>query len=495
MYKSNTASFLIVLLLVVICSHAKITKSLSKLRSRATCSKGFGFDGKCMTSGELLASIPYPGDVESLLNSFALPIIQPLISDVNVCFGDYKTSYLKSDSNQLSIYKCNTFPLAQDSTVGVVSALASKVSCSKSGIVSMCAVFDDCGSFTVTINGGIAQCAANFATQVGVPAIVTPFANDLDSLSIGFSAESKFKETFKVAYYSSDSVKIKTVTTKGQIYLGLNLSIPLDFVKIFGVNLGEFVTLKIGSDFMIDYGNSSNLVNLLIASIKAATTSNRQALMDSLMKQGVEMTGYVRGSMIINLENLTKGLLNKLNINLVSKATVLLTQGGSNSNSGLPAGVYIYLDSKAITNLLDLLDDVFDQFEAILDELDFDKPKIPNSNAFLGIFATSEAAGFEFNFISVVVKCIYKFSTSKGSCQFHDKFFTAIVNAGKWLIKKASKFFDESGEEIVQATQEIGKFATNVATAIANKAQSLRNTVSNTASTVVKKVSKALKKW
>jgi hypothetical protein len=206
---------------------------------------------------------------------------------------------------------------------------------------------------------------------------------------------------------------------------------------------------------------------------------------------------------------MTKGLIQDFSFKLI-EATILITQGGSGSNSGLTAGFYIYFDSDIASNLADSLGSVFDHFASILSKIGVSKPKIPSMGLSLGLFLQTDSLGFEFNAVGITVKCIFIYSSNKGSCKFSDKYFTMLANAGKWVIKKAAAFFDESGDEIVQVAQEAGKFITNSANAVASKATQLANTVANgatstantvakgatsTANTVTSSVKKVFKKW
>jgi hypothetical protein len=489
MFKSNTIIFLVLMLLTFMSSLANLKKSFMK-KTRATCSQGFGFDGKCGTSSDLLFSLPYPGTVESLLRKLVLPTLESATSNLKLCVGDFTGSSVTSASGDLSTYDCNNLALSSSSKFGVLAAYVTDLSCSQTQTLKVCAAFDDCGSFIVTMNGGVPQCGASYGTQVGLPVIVSSVANTINSISLGFSQERKFEDTFKVTYFSSDSVTTKQVTTKGQFFVGLNLSLHLTNIKINDVALGNYISIEADGQYMMDYGSGSTFVSSLMASIEVATSADVETIKNSFVEQGAEITGYVKGTLNLKLDDVSNGFLQSLPSTLTSNTKILITPGGSDYNSGLTTGAYIYFNSVDVSNFVDLLDDVYDHFDSVLDLLGFSKPTFSSTNASLGAFISTEAAGFQFDFNSVVIKCVYKLTTSKGSCQFNDKFFTAIADsAGKWAIKKATKFFDESGSTLIEVAQGIGKFATNSALAV-SAAKTVVSTVTSTVKSVIKSLTK-----
>ena len=504
MYKVNSVLLLIVLHLFVHCSNAtfKSQSFMKKLNTGGTCTKGFGIRGECFNNGSDLSSLSFPGDTKDLLNNLILPILMKVTASAEVCYGDYSGDSLASGAGSLGNLGCSSFPFSTDSNYGILAASANNVVCGTPQDVSMCAAFDDCGTFALAINGGTAQCAATYST--GIAAIVSPLADAISAITFGFSPQRKFTQSFNVAYKNGDSVSTKQVTTKGHFLFGLNLTFPHDWLKINGKNLGDYVSFELNTVFLVDFGTSTSIVTSLISSIKNATKASGQTLMNSVLKQGAELTAYLDGQLVLGLDDMTDSLFQDISVS--AQATLLITQGGSGSNSGLTAGMYIYFTSDIVSNLLDALYGVYDHFGSILGQIGISKPSISGADLSLGLFITPDAAGFQFDFAGISFKCIFNFSSSKGSCQFSDKFFTAIANAGKWVIKKASKLFDETGDEIVKVAKEVGKFAVNTAKAVADKTASLAkqttqavtsaaNTVANTAKSTAKTVTKALKKW
>ena len=85
----------------------------------------------------------------------------------------------------------------------------------------------------------------------------------------------------------------------------------------------------------------------------------------------------------------------------------------------------------------------------------------------IGVFVQDDSAGVEFYGLGMSLRCMFIYSKGSGSCNFNHKFFTAIIEGAKWVIKHAKKFFDNAGKEVMRFGNEAGKFAKNAADATA----------------------------
>jgi hypothetical protein len=431
--------------------------------SQETCRKPvFDYKGKCESHSINLESLNLPKSTKTFLT----PILEKVIpSKIDACLGDYYADDIRN-LNMTETYKCKDIPLPEMGKYGVLAAHANNIPCGKPVTVSSCIMLDSCGTVVFIVNGGAATCAATYTTGVG--ALLSPLADSLDSIAVGYSQERRFTKIFTVAIFKDNSITTQEIRTRGHFFFGLNLGMPLD-IKFAGKSLKDLIKVSSTTKVIVDFGQNDSPVQNFITTLSEGKPS--RATINSIMDLGAEFTLGIDNKMMLKLETITKGLFRDMEIDVLH-IDALVTQGGSNQ-SGLPKGVYIYLNSDVIKNLFSLFDQLCDYFGPILKEIGFEKISFPQTYSTLGLFINEEATGFDFQLPGLFAKCIFLFGPNEGSCQFGGKYFTAIYNGVEWIIKKAHKFFEDTSDVIVKFVNDVGNFCDNVTIAIKEKTQEL----------------------
>jgi len=179
----------------------------------------------------------------------------------------------------------------------------------------------------------------------------------------------------------------------------------------------------------------------------------------------MEMTLNIKGSFNIGLEDMTQGFLKDITIDIFN-LDFLVSNGGA--SSGMAKGIYIHM-KRGLNNVGDVFKGIIDQVKGIFSAFGVVIPTPPNlnvdANVGVGLFIQEDSLGIHLNARLFELKCAYIYASNKGSCEFNHQGFTALLNAGKWLIRNASRFLDDTGKEIMQFAQETGKFAANASRA------------------------------
>jgi hypothetical protein len=475
----SSTLFIIVLLLI---NNALTVRN--KFKTRDTCGKGFGFSGNCISTSTGLTSYKgLPSNASNIINGVVLPMINALSAAPTFCVGDWSGTDITSLSFQQ--YSCDEFPIDTSYKYGIIAGLVRNVPCGTPQTVTMCIIFDQCGTFGISINGGVLACAATYSTGIG--AILGTVSDAIDFISFGISTTKKYQLSFKLAYNDGGNVTTKTVTTKGHIYLGLGLSFPADWLKINGKSLEDIIALNIKGKLLVDLGNVSSVITDTINSFSTLDNHTATNVGSNLLKLGSEVTLEITGQLVILFEDLTNGFIPDFEVT-IGYAALLATKGSG--ESGLPAGMYLYLGTDIAQALMNTIQDFIDHFSDLIGFVGVSLPSIPSTGSSVGLFIQSSSMGIEFSFAGIKLKCLYYYG-SKGSCKFSDKYITALINAGKWVIKKAGAFFDETGDEIASFAKDSAKFAKNLATGVANKIAD--NKATQAVVSTAKKAGKCLK--
>jgi len=191
----------------------------------------------------------------------------------------------------------------------------------------------------------------------------------------------------------------------------------------------------------------------------------------------------------MRLSGLTDSFLPDIKINLSSVHFLVTLNGGS---TGLPLGVYMYFQSNLIQGIFDAITNLLNHLGGILKIFNFKMPSINVGEIDFGVFFTSEAMGFKFNVIGLDVQCMYQLATKKGSCKFNSNIFTALLDAGKWVIKEAKELFDVAGKEIVVVGQHIKDFSEKTFKDVKNGVQVIGKDVGHALTTAGKDVGHAV---
>jgi hypothetical protein len=482
--KFQTITFIIALILLN--NFALCTR---KFKSKASCGVGFGFDGKCINTATGLTSYSMPSNgASNILNNIILPLIQAVSAAPSLCLGDFTGTKLTDDTDSFASYTCDSLPLDTNYKYGAITALVRNVPCGTPQTVAMCMVFDQCGTFGISLNGGVAACAATYSTGIG--AVLGAVADALDYIAFSISATKKLTETFTIVYNDGTNINTKSVTTRGHAYMSLGLSFPADWLKINGKSLEDIVSLKLKAKLLVDFGNVSSVFTSFVSQLDNMNSTTAKSMGTTILNLGSEVTAIMEGSINIELENLTNGFIQDFEVTIAS-ANLLISRGGG--ESGMSTGMYLYLGSDVAEALIDTIQDFIDHFSSVMGFVGFDIPSVPSSGTSAGIFIQTGSMGIQINLAGVTLKCIFYYG-SKGSCQFSDKYFTALINAGKWVIKKASKFFDETGDEIGSFAMDTANFAKNLSNTVADKTKQIADAAAAAAKKAAEDAANASKK-
>jgi hypothetical protein len=437
--------------------------------TQLTCRNSImGFQGMCLSDASKILKGVYPAHAQKSM-SFLMPIItmSTKLLGLDFCVGDYNGSQI-GENARLGRMTCGDFPIGDDDKYGVVAAYINGVPCGSPQTVAACVAFDTCGTVAFSINGGVMACAA---ATTGIGAIISPLSGIVDNIHLGFSLNRRFEKSFTVLVRNGNSLVTKEITTKAHFYLGLNLALPLDFIKIGKKSLKDIFDLRLSSIFLVDLGpRIGNTLTQLVDTMTSGKPDKNFA--KNILSIGSELTVEMKGKLALKLEDLTKGLLDDIELDL-GQANAYITRNLPGNATGLPAGVYLYLQSDILKNLISIVENLLSDFGPILKQIKFIKKAIPKSESYMGLFITTEAMGISMSLAGNTIKCMFIYDKNKGSCSFNSSIFSAFIDGAKWVVKEAKEFFDNTGKEIVSFTRGAGKFAKMAALAVKDKMEDL----------------------
>lgn len=428
---------------------------------------GFGLSGTCINSVTGASELSISKDVDGIVNDIIMPVLHKITGASHFCTGDFPANEIMGDQKFLADATCEGIPLMDGLDYGVVAA-TTWLPCPALKDVSFCFVFDQCGTVALSLNGNAFACMATYMTG-GFASALTAVSDVMTYGTIGFSYNKKFEKTFRLAYRHGSSVKNKEVTTRGHIQLGLGLGFPFD-LKIGSKSLEDFVEIGIKSTILIDFGDVESVVKTSINAIKKLDPNGAKKTLRSIINSGAECTQILDGSVTFKFEDLTQALIPDMTLEL-GKVALLVSLG--KGRSGMKPGFYGFFDTDPAGAIVQMIEGLLEHFKSILKKIGVGKiPKIPSTGLQLGIFIQTDSMGFFFKSPNILsAKCMFIYSSKKGSCEFNSKLFTAIIKAGKWVIKKAGRFFEDTGEEIAEFGVNVKNWGAAAAKSIADKAK------------------------
>jgi hypothetical protein len=296
---------------------------------------------------------------------------------------------------------------------------------------------DDCGTFALSMNLGTIMCVASVvgaSATVGIIPLIASFSDTVDHVGLGFSLKRRFQQTLsKMPYVDGNTIKTKDVTALGSLYFELGLAIPTDFIKISEkLDIGNYIGISANVRIMIDLGDIETVISGIIDELKHVSKSTAKNIVSKAMGLGRELSLKIDGTLTINLEELTHGLLCDFEFTLLQRS-VLLTRG--ESNTGLPAGFYFSQGSDVVSDMINSVQGIFDNFSSIIEKLGIPSIKVPPIGIWLSFFINTTAVGFRVEFLSITASCMLKFEGWEFSCQINAKIFTMIADATKYVFK------------------------------------------------------------
>lgn len=443
---------------------AKI-RMTSKNNSKYNCSTQniLHFDGKCVNVNPSGIHDYLPSDFAAAWSVLA-PIIESAmpVGGPTFCLGDFNGSDF-GDNDDLDTDLCTTIPVVDDGgKYGVVGMSMEALPCGKPTDATFCLTFDLCGTFAIAFNAGFPTCVATITgSTTGIiaaaGAAASLVADTIPNFSIGVSLTRRFATDVRLAYRSGDGVHSDTITTYGHIFADLGVSFPTDAIKIGNKDIGDYISFDADILFLVDFGDVDTVVQAAVNSIKSLSKDKAISALKALIKSGPEITLNINGVLTINLEELSKGALCDLSFTLAS-VQVLLT--GGSGRSGLETGFYIRVGSDAVSDMINSLQGIFDNYMEIFEKLGLGGSfTVPPVGVELGLFLSKSSFGFQITFFGVKFKCLLIFDGFQFSCSINANIFSIIADAANFVIKKVSKFFETSGSVLMTKTQESFKQA------------------------------------
>lgn len=448
----NTIFFFITLLLLInLNSSLSLTKSKARFLAKESCSNSvLGFHGMCLSDAR---DYKLPALTQKSLG-FLLPTLQTAMRGVgdfaDVCLGDYNLSNLGHNSS-LGQMRCNGFPLNKDSTIAVLGINIHSLPCSPINVAA-CIAFDSCGTFALSINGGVMSCAL---ATTGIGAILAPVAAGLDYVRIGFSSNRRFEKSFELLVRNDHWMEVRTINFKGHFFFGFGLNLPLDQINIRGRRLSDILKLNISALFMVDLGAyAGNQMEDLVGNMTEG--ENNKTLPQQIMGLGACISVTMEGHMEIGLSKITDGFMEDIVLDL--KAHAYLTKSTPGNATNLPSGIYLYIKADIIRVIKPLVDSLVKNYAPFLGG--FVEKVMPDSiDAALGIFLNTDSMGISISVGENRFKCMFIYSEKKGSCKFNNAIFTAVEQGKDWVVNKANRLFETSGEAISKFKMGVGSLA------------------------------------
>jgi hypothetical protein len=514
MEKMRKSTKLILVVLIILFQVTLSSKTLNKIKScsqvhskelntyKNSCPNyTFGFKGSCLSQFGMtnLSTDTVQSNFKTVASSlsFINEILFKMTTSFDLCMGDYDGKTF-STSNQLSYMNCNNIFLDTNYNYGVFAFNVPEIPACLidplgSTDVAVCGIFDQCGTIAVVANGNVGKCVAQLVPAGGISQLVKATQEFSNSAAFGISINKRFTLSFNLIYADGTNIQNKTVTTYGHLLLYVMFTLPADF-KIFNFKLNDIIGINTYASFQVDFGNSANLIESTFDKIKSGHFLNQQDILDSVYNLSAEVSFSVSGNVVIQLGNLTRGILPYLYFN-IGMVNVLLSTGGSGNASGMKAGFYMYLYDGNFIRPFQIVNIIYGQFTAILQLFDVKLPAFQlNSALTFGVFIQSDSAGFQFTIPGLTSQCLFQYSSGIATCSFNSISFSIMIIDKEWVIKTAKYLFDKAGEVVKKITQSTINFANDAKDFIASKSTDLETGLVRNTQIAVDAVKDAAKK-
>jgi hypothetical protein len=503
--KLNTAILLIVLILL---SHYTIAmnKSLfSKFHQRkedqkridfslierivrdpmfpSVCKQSTGLTGKCANEFFDLTKYGVTEAQSYVADSYLKGISKMLGHAANVCFGDFKPKDFENRQGLINA-SCDRLPLEGDETFGVISFNVNYLACAPGATVAACFAFSGCDTVAISVSGGLAQCVSTVASA-GIAAFLAPFIQSVDYLNGGYSLSRKFAQDINYIYLNEKLELVEGVKKlKGHVTLGLGLAFPIDF-KIGSNSLKDLIEFSVEAQALLDLGRNVNFESLkkYVKGIFDRKSKPTKSEAENVFKLAPEFSLKVTGQIKLKLSNLTGGFLADFDLKL-NMFDLIVTTGGSDTESGLPTGVYIYIEANFVPQFMrDIFDWFFNRFQDILSLVGIKTKPSEIANKILtskvGVVMNTEYVGLKIYLFGLELDCFWKFTGNIASCKFGFAIITLIKEGFIYIIKTAIKFFDTNGKVIGKVFSDMKKLADSAVNADIAMNNFARDTTTN----------------
>jgi hypothetical protein len=435
-------------------TQSKRTKKFISKKNKNTCEVGFGFDG--LTSGDAKKKIEkkslislIPKEISFNWKTIIDPIIKLIVGKIpfDAAIGDFPSSKLSDKTSGLDNYLCDSVPLESSSKMGIIGLSVNKVPCGVPTDLKLCAAFDRCGTFVLSVSGGSLKCLL-YATGIG--SVVAEGGNFLRVASFGVSPNKKFSNNVKLGIFDGKEMKYSEFKINGHFFISLGTGIP-SILNIKEIPLKEFFVLEGNAKTIVDFGTFNDAAKQIVLDVN----NNKKAdIINRIMFTGLNLSILADGKVGINLEKITLGLFPNLEISAKNLNAVITTK---NALNGVSEGIYIRLDGDSASNIAANQKKIFQHFAAILSFLGMKDIK-QETDLVGSISINNSFAAFEFTTKSLQIKCALKFENYMASCQFGNIFFNTELKSLKWFVTKTKEFFGQAEKDLMTIASGVGQF-------------------------------------
>ena len=456
-------------------AHHSLRKLTNFLTNKGTCDIGMGKIGKCYSAQAYISQSLPSGNIKDSYDSIILPLIANFVTLPSFCYGDFLGSDFTANIADLTNALCSTIPLNPSSTYGGVSLFGPALPCA-SGETAACFVFDQCGTFAISMSGGVIACIASLA---GFGNILRLADDVLQHFMIGFSWNARFYMEVEVPVLSSaNSITFKTIGINAHIVMSIGAAFPMNMTKA-GRKVKDLIEISATFDRFIYFSVTSGL-DSLISSIKSNSAKSAIESAIDAVTQSAGINGYkLSGSVSFLLADLTSNFLQDFVFNL---PTLYLVLAGTNT-LGLDEGFYFSIVYNVGEELANALTGMVSHYDGIFDALGFSAflfSGLSSVKGKVGIWVGLLKAGFSIEVTGFKMQCIFDLAGRKGSCNRNSVYFTAILEGGiVWVFKKATEFFSETGEEIARIGKSTAHYSKTAVKSGAKAAKKVACKISN----------------
>jgi len=452
---------------------ANESEETNKPVNNLKCTKSgiFGLPGKCYggdSAKKWIANLKMPGNndfIQDIWDDFIAPLILNIPTNVSPsgCLGDFSTNTLLSDQASKDA-KCAMFPLPKDQNISAVGFSLINVPCPGPVKVQLCAIFDKCGTFGVSMSGGTIAC---FTAATGIGAILSPIASSAKYIQFGYSPNRMWESTLELLD-PDNHMKKKKLNMKSHVYMGTQFSIPKTGIKFNGKDITELFALKIEGKSFLDFGEKNDFTpSNLKALIKDKSISADKKII-TLLGAVREFSLMARGSFSLGLGKITKNVLPDIKLVDELDLNLLINFGtgpdGDKGSSGMQPGFHVFLKPPPLDIIGNFVQKIVNSLTKVLKIGNFPIPKFPAISGIEIGFTLGEKIGFKFAIRGFSIACVVKTKGGFGvSCKLGLDFLTILNDMGKWVARMGKKLFDEAGKAFMVVAGAIGDFVGDIA--------------------------------
>jgi len=265
--------------------------------------------------------------------------------------------------------------------------------------------------------------------------------------------------SFDLPIINNEDIDIVPYDFYGHFSITGGLKIPFEkLLDEWGKKLDDIIEIEGRFGLMLDLGTNKNLYEQLLNILtklkdRDMFVSASLDLIKSASKIGIQLNNIVK----LKLNELTSGFLPDIEVEISKTSLGVFLK----EEKKILPGIYLYFNSSnsPFGLISRMLQSVFENFEFIFEALGINPPSIPRNSFEVSIIINAKYVAFEAEAEHFAgVTCIFDRKTGDGSCNIGLDFFSfskninnfLVLDGLNWVLKKATKFFERTGEEIMK---------------------------------------------